>query len=233
MNAKEDSPCAFHCLGIASCSSIAHSNNATYTQSISTMDLTETTLPKGQIYLRKRSDWPAWLSQLRFACIDKDVWDLINPDLSYDVAPTKDTEPTYPSVPKHPGPEPNSDADDHKQWKAQLETYKIAKETYTEELNLYKVRMGKWTRESTKIAGVRDWIVKTVSPDIMRTTYLKMENAGKTTPQALLRILKKDYAPQDGSTAVAVRMQYRSHLEKTKGGRVNPENWFNDWQNLY
>ena len=58
------------------------------------MELTTETSVRGQTILAKRTDWPAWFAQLKFFCLDKDIWDQVNPESP--VALTdKEREPTF------------------------------------------------------------------------------------------------------------------------------------------
>ncbi|KAI2475197.1 hypothetical protein Ptr902_13395 [Pyrenophora tritici-repentis] len=56
---------------------------------------------------------------------------------------------------------------------------------------------------------------------------------GTSTPQAVVRELKKRLSPSDSNTKNLLRIQYKAHLEKAKTGRSNVDKWFNDWQALY
>lgn len=163
MNAKADSPCA---LKIAKGSLVFHrSPTPKYLNPYLTpiiMDITEATIPRGQILLRRRQDWPAWYNQLRFLCLDKDIWDDINPQ-EKSVLPISKTEPLFPTLPTHPGIEPpqvNPDQTQNPQhalWRAQRDTYDLARATHSDDLNMYKIRIAQWTRKAAKLASVRDF----------------------------------------------------------------------------
>ncbi|KAI2484265.1 hypothetical protein Ptr902_03205 [Pyrenophora tritici-repentis] len=51
---------------------------------------------------------------------------------------------------------------------------------------------------------------------------------GTSTPQAVVRELKKRLSPSDSNTKNLLRIQYRAHLEKAKTSRSNVDKWFND-----
>ena len=201
------------------------------------------------ILLKGRSDWPYWFAQLELHARDKAVWDQINPDAKT-VQPIDEQEPDYPELPEQPTQhdfQDNANEDDqadeldneptnpptNKTYEQALKDYERTLKNHPENVQRYKVATAKWTRTAAKLSNIRDWINKTVSPDLMAPASIKLLNTRESTPQALIRVLKNDLAPTDSNTMNLVRQQYRAHLEKARSGRMSPDKWFNEWQVLY
>jgi hypothetical protein len=219
----------------------------------------DTILPAAGVILKSRSDWPYWYAQLELLCRDKAIWDQINPD-GKTVKPIDKQEPAYPDYPVKepfapdppvvaPTPADGSEESDPEDSEDDLNDdptptataaapltdaqYELAIRLHPDKIQRYKIATSQWNRTAAKLSNVRDWIIKTVHPDLMAPASIKLLNKRLTTPQALVRVLKDDLAPTNSNTMHLVRQQYRAHLEKARSGRMSPDKWFNEWQVLY
>jgi hypothetical protein len=221
----------------------------------STSDIDYTT-----VRLKDRTTFPEWYSALRYWAFHKRVWQYIDPDavenpiilgeetiesrtpassfgtlsnlnaLSAQKRLLVNRDPIRPEPPSKIPPGENED-DDTKA--SREETNKNRIETYTLQVNNYRAASIQFTNTETLINVISTWIRKTVDPSILSPVYDKLVSDGDASTHALVKELKRIYAPRTSTTQELIRQKYRLHLKKAENSRVNVDTWFREWSSLY
>lgn len=192
-------------------------------------------IPAGAYQLRSPADWPSWFMQLRFNASARGVWELVDPDAKNSLNPLTDALP----VPKYPLTESTPPELDDPE--AQLfhdtdpvdQSTELAKSQYNHEMIEYKLKASEWAVKGQRVQALWNWVNLTVAQGILSPIQMQLITDGNFNLQELVRSLRQELAPSHASTLNSVRVEYRTHLEAAKQGRITPAAWFEKWSFLY
>lgn len=207
------------------------------------MDRDTKIVTNGAPTLKARKDWPQWYLQLQVVARGKWVWEDINPD-NPDVPDIVRNVPKYPELPAKPiEPKPlpigstteqvQGFAKSTEEYKQDLAVYESRLKDQQETVRRWKVQTAEWTRKANGVIYIQEYMTKTISASLLQPVQIQLLDKNETGVQQQLRLLKRQLAPSEATLKNQIRVEYRSHLEKAKAGRMGADTWFNEWQLLY
>lgn len=160
------------------------------------------------IKLATSNDWKGWIALIRIRAQNKDIWHLINPDVS--VKPIGKIMPIEP---------------DEQQFERETtsEARRDAYEIYKQRLEVYKAKLASYEKQVKAFADIITFIQETVTSANLVYIY----NC-ESHPWNILTTLKANLAPGDKARKLAVMNEYF----KLRKGPTNSQNmliWINDW----
>lgn len=102
-------------------------------------------------------------------------------------------------------------------------------ELYASHLTTHAAREAKRTRKERAYEALDKWVKDTVSEEILTPAQAELLEKGDCTLRALIRILKRRYAPSDSSNLTTIREEYAAVLDRAASA-VNPNTWIRDFR---
>lgn len=104
---------------------------------------------------------------------------------------------------------------------------------YTEARKIYALEVPRRLALSNRVATIAAWVNNSVDAAQLATIMTRLQSERKYTLQALVRELRRHFAPSNSSMVTSVRDSYNAALLSAKQNSVAPLEWFRRWNVAY